>query len=168
MPRKKKTAIAIDPNEQLLNAIVKGVQDKKGKDLITIDLRNLDSRVCDFFVICHGDSTTQVSAIGGNVEVEVKKQTGEKAWHFEGYQNSEWVLIDYVNIVVHVFLNEMRDFYNLEKLWADGIVTRYEDTPEQPKLKVVRSKTKGDSEELVVEATPIVKKPRTVKAKATL
>ena len=130
MPRKKKTAeLPTDPTEKLLSAIVKGILDKKGKEVVTLDLRKVGSRVCDYFVICHGDSTTQVSALGGNVENEVRKLTGEKPWHSEGFQNSEWVLLDFVNVVVHVFLNEKRTFYNLEKLWGDAEITHHDDEP---------------------------------------
>jgi len=151
MPRKKKTAeLPSDPTEKLLSAIVKGILDKKGKEVVTLDLRNLGSRVCDYFVICHGDSTTQVSALGGNVENEVRKLTGEKPWHSEGFQNSEWVLIDFVNVVVHVFLNEKRTFYNLEKLWGDAEITHHDDEPKPlvaeevatEKPKTVRKTTK--------------------------
>jgi ribosome-associated protein len=148
MPRKKKTAeLPSDPTEKLLSAIVKGILDKKGKEVVTLDLRKVGSRVCDYFVICHGDSTTQVSALGGNVENEVRKLTGEKPWHSEGFQNSEWVLIDFVNVVVHVFLNEKRTFYNLEKLWGDAEITHHDD---EPKLAVV-------AEEVAIE------KPKTVR-----
>lgn len=152
MPRKKKTAeLPSDPTEKLLSAIVKGILDKKGKEVVTLDLRKVGSRVCDYFVICHGDSTTQVSALGGNVENEVRKLTGEKPWHSEGFQNSEWVLLDFVNVVVHVFLNEKRTFYNLEKLWGDAEITHHDDEPKPvvtaeevaiEKPKTVRKTTK--------------------------
>jgi ribosome-associated protein len=148
MPRKKKTVeLPSDPTEKLLSAIVKGILDKKGKEVVTLDLRKVGSRVCDYFVICHGDSTTQVSALGGNVENEVRKLTGEKPWHSEGFQNSEWVLLDFVNVVVHVFLNEKRTFYNLEKLWGDAEITHHDD---EPKPALV-------AEEVTVE------KPKTVR-----
>jgi len=141
MPRKKKTvSLSSDPTEKLLSAIVKGILDKKGKEVITLDLRQVGSRVCDYFILCHGDSTTQVAALGGNVENEVRKLTGEKPWHSEGFQNSEWILLDYVNVVVHVFLNEKRTFYNLEKLWGDAAITHHED-----ELSAMEQTDKGNS-----------------------
>jgi ribosome-associated protein len=154
MPRKKKTvSLSSDPTEKLLSAIVKGILDKKGKEVITLDLRQVGSRVCDYFILCHGDSTTQVSALGGNVENEVRKLTGEKPWHSEGFQNSEWILLDYVNVVVHVFLNEKRTFYNLEKLWGDAAITRHEDelpAIEQTDKGNLKSKTTKKSTKSVV------------------
>ncbi|MBX7181498.1 MAG: ribosome silencing factor [Bacteroidia bacterium] len=143
MPRKKKTpALPSDPTEKLLATIVKGISDKKGKEIISLDLRKTGSGVCDYFVICHADSTTQVDAIGGNVIEEVRKLTGEKPWHSEGFQNAEWILIDYVNIVVHVFQTEKRSFYNLEKLWGDAELVNYTDEPEtSPTLPIEKPKT---------------------------
>jgi ribosome-associated protein len=169
MPRKKKVTVEVDKTELLVNTIVKAIQDKKGKDVITIDLRNLDTRVADFFVICHGDSTTQVSAIGDNVDYYVKKQIEERPWHSEGFQNSEWILIDYVNVVVHIFLNEKRDFYNLEKLWADGIVSSYSDEPSTQSKNPVLS-ISGDlpKEEKPKKNTSKVSKPKSIeKASST-
>lgn len=104
----------------LLDAIIDGMQEKKAKNIMVMDLRGIDNRVCDYFVICDADSKTHVSAIGDSVEDTVIKHTGEKAYHSEGHQNSEWILIDYINIVAHVFLKEMRDHYNLEGLWGDA------------------------------------------------
>ena len=154
MPRKKKTvSLSSDPTEKLLSAIVKGILDKKGKEVITLDLRQVGSRVCDYFILCHGDSTTQVAALGGNVENEVRKLTGEKPWHSEGFQNSEWILLDYVNVVVHVFLNEKRTFYNLEKLWGDATITHHEDelpAMEQIEKGNLKSKTTKKSTKSVV------------------
>lgn len=154
MPRKKKTQEDKNSSERLVHSIIKAIHDKKGLEVVSIDLREIDARVCDFFVICHGDSTTQVSALGGNVEKEVKKHTGEKPWHVEGFQNAEWILLDYVNVVVHIFLNEMRTFYGLEKLWSDGKVVKHE--PEIP--------TKSTEKTVESKKNPIKSKSKTTKA----
>ncbi len=108
----------------LVDAAVEGVLEVKGKNISVLDLRKLKNRVCDFYVVCHADSKTQVNAIANSVEVTVKKMTGENPYHTEGMQNAEWVLIDYVNVVVHIFQTEARYFYNLEALWADAEVTK--------------------------------------------
>lgn len=111
----------------LLDAIVEGMQEKKAKNITIINLIGLENRVADYFVICDADSTTHVNAIADTLEESVMKKTGEKPYHSEGHQNAEWILIDYVNIVAHVFMRETREFYNIEGLWADGEVTKIED-----------------------------------------
>ena len=107
-------------SEKMAELAVKGIQEKKGKDILVMDLRELSQSVCDFFIICTGDSSTQVSAIAGSVEDFIEKEMDENPWHVEGLQASQWVLIDYVDIVVHVFQPEFRDFYKIENLWADA------------------------------------------------
>ncbi|MGA1976258.1 MAG: ribosome silencing factor [Bacteroidales bacterium] len=111
----------------LLESIIKGIFEKKGIDVLKIDLRKLENRIADYFVICHGSSTTQVSSICDSVEDTVRKKTGEKPLHIEGLENCFWVLIDYGNVVVHIFLEEYRNFYSLESLWADAGIERVED-----------------------------------------
>lgn len=111
----------------LLDAVVAGMQEKKAKNITVLNLTKLENRVCDYFVICDADSTTHVNAIADALEEMVIKKTGEKPFHAEGYQNAEWILIDYVNIVAHVFMRETRDFYNIEGLWADGETTYIKD-----------------------------------------
>ena len=111
----------------LVDAIVKGFQEKKGHDIVVMDLSNLHNAIADHFVICHGDSTTQVEALADSVDEQVQKILGEKPWHKEGYDNAEWILIDYVNVVAHVFHKDMRSFYDLEKLWADAEFAYYKD-----------------------------------------
>lgn len=106
--------------EQLANTIIKGIQEKKGKNIVTLDITKLDQSIADNFIICHGDSNTQVDAIANSVEEFVKKEFNEKPIHKEGYQNSQWILLDYGEILVHIFQKEYRDFYNLEDLWADA------------------------------------------------
>ena len=107
-------------NKILLDAIIKGMQDKKGADIMVLDFSKIGGAVCDAFVICTGNSNTQVEAIADAVHEAVKKATGENPFHTEGYRNGEWIVMDYVDIVAHVFQPETRSFYQLEKLWADA------------------------------------------------
>lgn len=120
--RPKKTSTK-EQTMSLLDSIVEGMKEKKGKNITVINLIGLDNRVADYFVICDADSNTHVRAIADSVEEGVVKHSKEKPYHSEGYQNSEWILIDYVNIVAHVFLRDSREFYNIEGLWADGEFT---------------------------------------------
>lgn len=121
----KATKEVKDETAILADIAVKGILEKKGKNITCLNLRNISNRVCDYFIICEGDSTTQVDAIARSVEEEIRKATGEKPYHAEGFENSEWILIDYVTVVVHVFQKEIRDFYNLESLWADAEVQEF-------------------------------------------
>jgi ribosome-associated protein len=105
---------------KLAKAIVNAIEEKKGDNIVCLDLRDIENRVCDYFIICDGNSSTQIEAIAGSVEFLVKKQLGERPYRSEGYENATWILIDYVNVIVHVFDKETRHFYNLESLWADG------------------------------------------------
>lgn len=116
MAKRKK----LSESELLSNCIVEGMQENKAKDIVVLDLRELDSAVCDFFVICSGDSTTQVDGITNAVLRFTRKELKEKPWQTEGQNNCEWVLLDYINVVAHVFYKESRRFYELENLWADG------------------------------------------------
>ena len=116
-----------DGDEVLLRSIEKGVFEKKGQNVLKIDLRKLDIRITDYFVICHAASTTQVSSICDSVEEIVRKDTGEKPLHIEGLENCYWVLLDYGSVVVHVFLEEYRNFYSLESLWSDATIEKLED-----------------------------------------
>ncbi|MBK6541584.1 MAG: ribosome silencing factor [Flavobacteriales bacterium] len=111
---------------RLVDAIILGIQEVKGKDIVRIDLREMPNAVCDHFVICHGDSDTQVNAIAGSVERFARERAGEKPWHTEGENNAEWILLDYVDVVVHIFHRGKRAFYGLEDLWADAVSQRYE------------------------------------------
>jgi ribosome-associated protein len=120
---KKKNQV---PAEQLLEVIVNAIQDVKGEDIRSFDLRNLSHAVADFFVVCHGNSHTQAQAIARRIEEETEKVLNQSVWHREGVQNAEWILLDYVDIVVHVFYRDARPFYGLEDLWADAKVEAYE------------------------------------------
>lgn len=107
----------------LLTNIIKGIEEVKGNDIVILDLRTIDTAVCDYFVICNGSSNTQVNAIVNSVQKIVSKELKDKPWHVEGTDNAEWVLMDYVSIVVHVFQKEIRDYYNIEDLWGDAKIT---------------------------------------------
>ncbi|MEE4196314.1 MAG: ribosome silencing factor [Bacteroidales bacterium] len=113
--------------EELVNAIIEGIHKKKGKDPVNLDLTKIDNTFCSHFIVCHGDSNTQVEAIADSVEETVRETLGIKAWHKEGLANATWVLLDYAEVIVHIFQSEYRSFYNLEDLWADASLTRYED-----------------------------------------
>ena len=111
----------------ILEEILEGIKKIKGKDLVIIDLNTIHHSEFGYFVICHGTSSTQVSSIASSVEVTVKENTGVNAWNKEGYKNSIWILLDYGDIMVHVFQKEAREFYNLEGLWADAKLTKIAD-----------------------------------------
>lgn len=112
--------------DDLLASIIKGIEDVKGLDIDILDLRGIDNSVCDYFVICNGNSNTQVNAIVGSVQKGVSKELKDKPWHVEGTDVGEWVLMDYVNVVVHVFQKHIRDYYNIESLWGDAKITSIE------------------------------------------
>ena len=121
--RKKpsKSQKRIDPQQYSLNDIViDSILDKKGEEVVKLDLTSLPEAVTDYFIICHADSTTQVRAIGNHIVEKVFEQTGRKPISKEGFENAEWILIDYLNTVVHVFYKEKRYFYQLEDLWHDA------------------------------------------------
>lgn len=113
-------------NDDLLANIIKGIEDVKGADIDILDLREIDNTVCDYFIICNGNSNTQVVAIANSVQKVVSKELKEKPWHVEGMENAEWVLMDFVNIVVHVFQTHIREYYNIESLWGDAKITSIE------------------------------------------
>lgn len=110
--------------DDLIAVIIKGIDDVKGEDIQLLDLREIENTVCDYFVICSGNSNTQVNAISGSVQKVVSKEIKDKPWHIEGQGNSEWVLMDYVNVVVHIFQKQVRDFYDIESLWGDAKITK--------------------------------------------
>jgi ribosome-associated protein len=113
----------ISESELLCKTIVEGMQENKAKDIVVLDLRNLTSAVCDFFVICSGESSTQVDGISNSVTRFTRKNLKEKPWHIEGKNNSEWILLDYIDVVAHIFHKDARSFYEIEDLWADATRT---------------------------------------------
>ncbi len=110
----------------LIEQIIEGIKDNKGEEITVLDMSKLENSVCDYFVIATGNSSTQVKSIAEAVEKRVREELGDKPWHVEGADRSEWVLMDYVNSVVHVFQREMREFYDLESLWGDAAVQHIE------------------------------------------
>lgn len=105
---------------QIVRSAIEGVSDIKGENLILLDLRGLDNSVCDFFIVAEAQSTTQVNAMADAVHKRIREEANDKPWHVEGSQQSEWILMDYVSTVVHLFQREARAFYDLEGLWADA------------------------------------------------
>ena len=110
-------------SEELSRLIVKGMEEKKGSDIVVMDLKEVKSAVSDFLVICSGSSDTQIQAISESIEKEVKETINELPWRKEGYTNREWILIDYVSVVAHIFKTEKREFYAIEDLWGDAKTT---------------------------------------------
>ena len=117
---------ALGSSTLLVDAIVHGIQEVKGKDIVHLDLREVPNTVSDHFIICHGDSATQVDAIERSVEKFAREKAGERPWHVEGTKNAEWVLMDFVDVVVHIFHRDKRSYYALEDLWGDAASRRYE------------------------------------------
>lgn len=113
-------------NDMLLANIIKGIEEVKGNDIDILDLRALENTVCDYFVICNGNSNTQVNAIVNSIQKLVSKELKDKPWHVEGAEVADWVLMDYVHIVVHVFQKHIREYYNIESLWGDAKITSIE------------------------------------------
>jgi ribosome-associated protein len=114
--------------ERKRELILEAIREKKGHEIVSIDLSEVENSICDCFIICHGESVTQVGAITESIERKLKEEALIKAHHVEGLQNSQWVLLDYFDTLVHVFQEEFRAFYRLEELWADGKVTKVTDT----------------------------------------
>lgn len=110
-------------NDQLLTLIIEGVENVKGENISIIDLRSIENTPCDYFVICDANSNTQVNAISGSIQKVVSKEIHEKPWHIEGTEQGAWVLMDYVHVVVHIFLKDTRAYYNIEDLWGDAPIT---------------------------------------------
>lgn len=107
----------------LIDKIVEAIQDTKGEDIKIFDLSNIENSVAETFIICTGNSNTQVSAIAGNIEKKVRNEIKERPWHVEGSDNAMWVLVDYVSVVVHIFQRQIREYYDIEELWGDAKIT---------------------------------------------
>ena len=120
MPKKQSNS------DLLITTIISGIEDVKGKEITILDLRKIENTVCNYFIICEGSSNTQVNAIVNSVQRKVSKSLKDSPWHVEGNDNAEWVLMDYVDVVVHVFQKHIRDYYDIEGLWGDAITTTIE------------------------------------------
>lgn len=112
--------------EKLIETIVQGIQDKKGKNIVSLDLSGFDGAICSHFVVCNADSTAQVAAIADGIEEKVYEELHENPWRVEGKQTGLWVALDYVDVIVHIFQSDLRDYYRLEELWADAPMVRHE------------------------------------------
>jgi ribosome-associated protein len=123
--RKKSPVTRLNSNSRIFKLILKAIQEKKGENIVSLDLRKIPEAVSDYFVICEATSTTQVRAIADFVEETIKKELGEVPYRHEGFSASQWVLIDYVNIVVHIMLPDTRKFYKLEEMWSDAVLKEH-------------------------------------------
>jgi len=112
-------------SDKIIDCIVKGIQEKKGKEILSIDLTKINNAACRYFIICHGDSNTQVNAIAHSIEKVMQENLQEKVWHSQGYENAQWILLDYFDYMVHIFQKDTREFYNLESLWGDGQINHF-------------------------------------------
>jgi ribosome-associated protein len=120
LANRKKSTARLNRNSKIFKTIIRAIQDKKAEHIVSLDLRKIPEAVADFFVICEANNQPQIRAITDSIEDEVKKNCGESPYHYEGKQNLQWVLIDYVNIVVHIMMPEQRRFYRLEEMWSDA------------------------------------------------
>jgi ribosome-associated protein len=121
-----KSTLVRQDSDTLADLVVRGMQDKKASDIVVLNLKELKNAVADYFIICSANSDTQLEAVARSVEEEIEKITGESPWQTEGRTNREWVLLDYVDVVVHVFLRDRRKFYALEELWGDADISYIE------------------------------------------
>ena len=125
--RKKSTIKKLTKNSKIFKAIINAIQEKKGENIVSLDLRKIPEAVADFFIICEANNNTQLKAIADFVEEDVKLKCEEAAYKHEGRQAQQWILIDYVNVVVHIMLPEPRKFYQLEEMWSDAPMTEHKD-----------------------------------------
>ena len=125
--RKKSGITKLTRNSKIFKSVIRAIQEKKGEKLISLDLRKIPEAVADFFIICEATNNIQLKAIADFVESEVKKKCGELPYKHEGRQSEQWILIDYVNVVVHIMLQEPRKFYQLEELWSDAPLIEHKD-----------------------------------------
>jgi ribosome-associated protein len=125
--RKKKSTVRLTKNSKLIKTIINAIQEKKGENIISLDLRKVNEAVADFFIICEASNQPQVRAIADYVEMEMKEKCDESPYRHEGMKNLQWVLIDYVNVVVHIMLPETRKFYKLEEMWSDAVAHEHEE-----------------------------------------
>jgi len=123
--RKKQSVTRLTRNSKIFKTIINAIQQKKGEQVVSLDLRKIPEAVADFFIICQATSTTQVKAIADSIEDMVKKNCDELPYKHEGQHSSQWVLIDYVNIVIHIMQPDVRKFYRLEEMWSDGALTEH-------------------------------------------
>jgi ribosome-associated protein len=124
--RKVKSANRLTHRSKIIKTIIAAIQEKKGENIISLDLRKINEAVADFFIICEAGNQPQIKAIAENIEEQVRVHCDEEPYHHEGFQSLQWVLVDYVNVVVHVMLTENRKFYKLEEMWSDAAAEKYD------------------------------------------
>lgn len=120
LAKRRRGAARLNKNSKIFKTIIKAIQEKKGENIVSLDLRKIHEAVADFFIICQASNQPQIRAITDSIEEEVKKKCGESPYHYEGKQNMHWVILDYVNVVVHIMMPEQRKFYKLEEMWSDA------------------------------------------------
>ncbi|MCY7291558.1 MAG: ribosome silencing factor [Ferruginibacter sp.] len=125
--RKKNTITRLTKSSKIIKTIINAIYEKKGENVISLDLRKIPEAVADFFIICEANNPSLLKAIADNIEHEVKEKCGESAYKHEGRQAQQWILIDYVNVVVHIMLPEPRKFYQLEEMWSDAVSTEHKE-----------------------------------------
>lgn len=124
--RKPNKSVRLAKNSKIIKAIIQAIQEKKGEKIISLDLRKIQEAVADFFIVCEAGSTTQVRAIADFIETELKEKCGEIPYMHEGRHVLQWVIIDYINVVVHIMLPDSRRFYKLEEMWSDAALEEHE------------------------------------------
>ncbi|HEY6503510.1 MAG TPA: ribosome silencing factor [Chitinophagaceae bacterium] len=125
--RKRKSATRLTKSSKIIKTIIAAIQDKKGENIISLDLRKINEAVADFFIICEAGNQPQIRAIAENIERQLKEKCDENPYHHEGFNTLQWVLIDYVNVVVHVMLSDTRKFYKLEDMWSDAVAEEHDE-----------------------------------------
>ncbi len=125
LTKRKKTVTRLTRNSKIFKSIIKAIQDKKGENIISLDLRKIDEAVTDFFIVCEASNQPQIRAIADSIIMDVKNNCDDIPFHHEGKEKLQWVLIDYVNIVVHIMLPETRRFYKLEEMWSDAVLEEF-------------------------------------------
>lgn len=125
--RKRTSATRLTKSSKIIKTIIAAIQDKKGENIISLDLRKINEAVADFFIICEASNQPQIRAIAENIEKKVSEKCAENPWHHEGYNTLQWVLLDYVNVVVHIMQPDTRKFYKLEEMWSDAIAEEHDE-----------------------------------------
>lgn len=151
-------------NLPLVQHVINGIEEKKGSEIACLNLKKIANSPCDYFVICEGNSRTHVQAIAGSVEEMIKKETGTRPWHVEGLQNAEWVLMDYVDVVVHIFQPEFRKHFGLEDMWADAVVKDM--SAKAPAAKATKPAAKAVKKKKTASKSKIKKASKPKKAAA--
>jgi ribosome-associated protein len=125
LAKRKRGSARLNKNSKIFKTIIKAIQEKKGENVVSLDLRKIHEAVADFFIICQASNQPQIRSITDFVEEEVKKKCGELPYHYEGKEKMHWVILDYVNIVVHIMMPEQRKFYKLEEMWSDAALEEH-------------------------------------------